>query len=133
MVGYISSSFAIAYYAAPLATMLQVIKTKDSSSLYLPMILINCTNGLLWSSYGFIALHDINVYGPNVIGVILSSIQILMTFIFPKKAKVEKVVGWDYYISLMQGKLPANYAYQNIDVRIPTEEMNAYNPDDTPL
>jgi hypothetical protein len=113
--------------------MLQVIKTKDSSSLYLPMILINCTNGLLWSSYGFIALHDINVYGPNVIGVILSSIQILMTFIFPKKAKVEKVVGWDYYISLMQGKLPANYAYQNIDVRIPTEEMNAYNPDDTPL
>ena len=46
------SSFAVittlSYYASPLTTMAEVIKIKDSSSLYAPMILMNLATAFLW-------------------------------------------------------------------------------------
>ena len=48
----IVSSFAVittlSYYASPLTTMVEVIKIKDSSSLYAPMILMNLATAFLW-------------------------------------------------------------------------------------
>lgn len=85
LVGYIGSSFAIAYYGAPLSTMANVIMTRDSSSLYLPTTIINILNASLWTAYGF-AVMDINIWGPNCIGVLLSSSQAVLILIFPRKA-----------------------------------------------
>ena len=48
----IVSSFGVvcglSYYASPLTTMVEVIKIKDSSSLYAPMILMNLATAFLW-------------------------------------------------------------------------------------
>jgi solute carrier family 50 protein (sugar transporter) len=48
------SSFAVittlSYYASPLTTMAEVIKIKDSSSLYAPMIIMNLATAFLWYS-----------------------------------------------------------------------------------
>jgi solute carrier family 50 protein (sugar transporter) len=84
LVGFIGSSFAIAYYGAPLSTMANVIMTRDSSSLYLPTTVINIANASLWTAYGF-AVMDINIWGPNFIGLILSASQVVLIAIFPRK------------------------------------------------
>ena len=38
----------------------QVISTRDSSSLYVPMILTNLSNATLWVSYGVLGVHDVS-------------------------------------------------------------------------
>jgi solute carrier family 50 protein (sugar transporter) len=84
LVGTISMMFSIAYYAAPCATMLEVIKKRDSASLYAPMITLNLVNSLLWSSYG-LALLDPNIAAPNCIGVVLAVLQLTLSVMFKRK------------------------------------------------
>lgn len=50
IVGYLSLVCSLGYYASPLTTMRQVIASKDSSSLYIPTIVANMTNALMWVS-----------------------------------------------------------------------------------
>ncbi len=83
-IGTIGMICSIAYYAAPLATMMEVVKLKDSSSLYAPMICLNMLNALLWASYGA-ALQDINVFAPNFIGLVLAVVQLVMWALYRKK------------------------------------------------
>jgi solute carrier family 50 (sugar transporter) len=93
MVGLLSCAFSIMYYAAPLSTMYEVISKKDASSLYLPMILINAINALMWFAYGSLALGDINVWGPNGIGLVLAICQSSLVFIYSKGSIWEILTG----------------------------------------
>lgn len=75
-VGLISSFFAICYYSAPLSTAIAVIKTRNATSLYAPMIGMNLLNALLWVLYGLAGVHDPIVYAPNLIGAVLALFQL---------------------------------------------------------
>lgn len=103
LVGTIGCSCSIAYYAAPLAVMYKVIVTKDSSSIYFPLVCINLINALLWSAYGAIALQDINVWLPNGLGLILGVLQGFLTFIFPSKAAAGKPSAFSGLFSMFGG------------------------------
>ena len=39
---------SLVYYGAPLSTMAEVIKTRNSASILLPLTLMNLINALLW-------------------------------------------------------------------------------------
>ncbi len=93
MIGYLCCAFAIAYYAAPLSTMVQVITTLDASSLYLPTILLNLVNALMWGSYGIFAAQDINLWLPNALGVLLASCQVIMVFVYSKGSLWNTLIG----------------------------------------
>lgn len=93
LVGLLSCAFSIAYYAAPLSTMVEIIRTKDSSSLFLPMIMVNLVNAIMWFLYGAIAKHDINIWGPNGLGAILSTIQIMLLLLYSKHSWYETLTG----------------------------------------
>lgn len=108
LIGNLSSAFAIAYYAAPLSTIAQVFATRDASSLYLPMITINLINAVMWFFYGIIGKNDINIYGPNGIGMVLSGVQFVLCFVFPAKEK-KKGQSWDHIWLLLQGKVPPTF------------------------
>lgn len=86
LVGYVSVTFSISYYAAPLSTVFQVIATHDASSLYLPTISINFINGCCWFFYGLIGTHDIILWGPNGLGILLSCFQISLIIMFRKQS-----------------------------------------------
>jgi solute carrier family 50 (sugar transporter) len=75
----------VMYYASPLTTMYTVVTTKDSSSLYPPMLLANLANSSMWLIYGLFALNDPFVYAPNGIGATLSGLQLTLSAIYPKK------------------------------------------------
>jgi len=79
--GYIANALLLLYYSAPLSTMAEVIKTKSSKSILLPLSLLSLTNGLLWLGYG-LAVKDFFIAVPNGIGVGLTGIQLLLKLVF---------------------------------------------------
>jgi solute carrier family 50 protein (sugar transporter) len=74
-------------YAAPLSTLFVVLRTRNSASLYPPL----CFMGLLVSSsmtvYGF-AINDIYLWAPNLVGAVLSSVQLALICLLPRSVEV---------------------------------------------
>lgn len=82
VVGVFVDIIAISYYAVPLATLAQIIRTRDASSLYLPLIAINAINTFAWTAYGAVGTHDITMWLPNGLGLVLSLIQLCIIFYY---------------------------------------------------
>lgn len=82
IVGGLSCACAVCYYAAPLSTLMEILRTKDASSLYFPTILVNLTNALLWFFYGLIGIYSVSLWVPNGLGAIISLVQLSFIFIF---------------------------------------------------
>ena len=74
----------LVYYAAPLTTVKEVILTRNSRSLYLPLAVANTVNGSAWFVYG-IALSDPYLMAPNGVGALLGALQLVLIFAFPSK------------------------------------------------
>ena len=75
-VGSIAMGVNIIYYASPCSVLMNVWKTRDATSLFLPLLLANLATALCWFFYSLIALNDVFIYGPNIIGIFLSCITI---------------------------------------------------------
>lgn len=84
LIGAFGCIFAMLYYTAPLTTVATIIKTKDSSSLYRPMLFVNLVNSSLWLFYGSVGVNDVMIWFPNVVGVTLTIFQITLTFLYGK-------------------------------------------------
>lgn len=52
---------SLMYYAAPLSSMAEVIRTRNSASILLPMTAMNTLNAALWTTYG-LAVLDIYIW-----------------------------------------------------------------------
>ena len=89
VVGLISVIFTVAYYGAPLSTMIKVIRYRNSASLHILMIMVNLINAILWTSYGAFAVNDLNIWLPNALGIALSSGQIILVILFPKRSTMD--------------------------------------------
>ncbi|KAG7340883.1 sugar efflux transporter [Nitzschia inconspicua] len=72
------------FYGAPLQTMQTVVTTRCSDSIHTPTVLLNCINAAFWAAYGIVAVHDVVVYGPNGLGLILGLIQAFLCCVYPK-------------------------------------------------
>jgi solute carrier family 50 (sugar transporter) len=83
VVAVVANSACVMYYGAPCSSMYEVIMSKDSSSLHLPMIFVNFLNAILWSVYGYFALNDLFVVVPNTIGLGLSVLQLCLIVLYP--------------------------------------------------
>jgi solute carrier family 50 (sugar transporter) len=104
VIGISCMVFTISYYGAPLSTMVQVIKTQDSSSLFAPLILANMSGSTLWTVYGF-AIDNLNVYLPNVLGASLSALQLILILIFYKKSSINGASGDSSTLSAFDKKI----------------------------
>lgn len=82
--------FAIFYYATPLSTIVDIFKTKDSSSLHRPMLIANTINASSWFIYGLFGIQDPFVWAPNGIGASLSVFQLCLTIIYPSSGVTRK-------------------------------------------
>lgn len=82
VVGVFVDIIAISYYAVPLSTLAQIVRTRDASSLYLPLIAVNAVNTFAWTAYGALGTHDITMWLPNGLGLILSLIQLAIIFYY---------------------------------------------------
>ena len=87
MLGLYASAFFIILAASPLSTIQKVVATKDSASIYAPMTVAQCVNSGLWSVYGFFGAKDVFVWGPNVTGLGLGLLQLLLKLVFPSSSE----------------------------------------------
>lgn len=82
--GMFASTLFIILSGSPLSTIKAVISTRNSASILGSLTGAQVTNTLLWSAYG-LAVKDLFVWGPNVIGFSLGLIQLLLKVLFPAK------------------------------------------------
>jgi len=83
IIGIIVNINLLFFFAAPLSTMITVIKTRNSVSIHRWTMLTNTLNGAFWGTYGLAIVNPI-LYVPNLIGVLLGVIQIILILTFPK-------------------------------------------------
>lgn len=72
VLGMTTFATTVLYYFSPLTALRIIIKHKDASSLYLPMILGNLLATSLWFVYGLFATNNMWLYLPQGMGMGLS-------------------------------------------------------------
>lgn len=94
LIGLLCDFFSICYYAAPLSSMAEVVRKRDASSLYLPAILVNCVNASLWMLYGIFSVGSVILYGPSMLGLLLSLVQVVLVFVYHEGKWFDAVSGF---------------------------------------
>ena len=79
--GFTANGILLLYYAAPLSTVVSVIKTRSATSINLPLACMQCLNGALWLGYG-LAVSDLFIWIPNAIGTCTGAVLLLLLFAF---------------------------------------------------
>jgi solute carrier family 50 protein (sugar transporter) len=83
--GAISIVTSVALCGSPLATIRRVVRAKSTASMPFTLSLANFTNGAVWIVYS-VMIKDIWVFIPNVMGFVLSSIQMAIYIIYPSRS-----------------------------------------------
>ncbi|XP_066249483.1 sugar transporter SWEET1 [Euwallacea similis] len=86
--GRVCMMVTILFFAAPFATIIHVIKVKNTDSLPYHMIVSTFIVCLQWMIYG-VLLQDTFVQIPNFLGCILSGIQLSFFVIYPSKTSTK--------------------------------------------
>lgn len=92
LIGTIGCALAVATCGSPLATIRTVIQDESTESMPFFTSLMFWFNALSWSSYGLFVSKDVMIYGPNLIGLALASIQMAMYVLFGMPPKGKKVL-----------------------------------------
>lgn len=81
--GVLCCLVTIMFFAAPLASLMHVMKVKSAESLPYPIILSTFVVSLLWFLYGVI-INDKFVQVPNFLGCILCGFQLSLFVYYPR-------------------------------------------------
>jgi solute carrier family 50 (sugar transporter) len=100
-IGFLGCGCGLAYYISFLTTMAEIVRTKDSSTLYFPTLLTNLTNATLWVVYGS-AIQDPVIWLPNLLGAALSVLQIALYFIYYPRQKSQQKGDSEYILQNIQ-------------------------------
>ncbi|KAK4875208.1 hypothetical protein RN001_011630 [Aquatica leii] len=82
-VGFLCCVMTIMFFAAPLTSLLYVIKVKSAESLPFPIIFMSFIVSMQWFFYGVI-LKDTFIQIPNFLGCLLSGFQLSLFCIYTK-------------------------------------------------
>jgi uncharacterized protein with PQ loop repeat len=83
IIGIIVNANCTFFYAAPLSTIWNVLKTRTTKTIHIPTMIMNTANALFWMTYGF-AIVDPFLFGPNALGSFFGFTQIFLCLIFPR-------------------------------------------------
>lgn len=84
VIGLICCCVGVLFFASPLTVLAQVIRTKNTESLPFPIIIASFFVSLQWFVYGML-IEDSFIQVPNLLGCILSSVQLLLYAIYPNR------------------------------------------------
>ena len=79
--GLLSCCMSVLYCAAPLASVVTVIRTRSTESLPFYLILATMAMTASWTLYGFI-IEDTFVILPNLLGCLIASGQLLLFIVY---------------------------------------------------
>jgi len=81
VVGVVVNLDLIFFYAAPLSTIMTVLRTKNSSSIHGWTMVLNTVNAVFWSIYS-LAIQDYYILIPNGLGFLFGILQMVMYMIY---------------------------------------------------
>jgi solute carrier family 50 protein (sugar transporter) len=84
--GWVAVIALLVFYSSPLTDLANVIKSRDASSISLPLAVANGINGSLWTAYGF-AIGNAFVWAPNLAGIATVLVQLFLLFIYRNNIK----------------------------------------------
>ncbi|XP_043209729.1 sugar transporter SWEET1-like [Amphibalanus amphitrite] len=84
--GFMAASASIAFSASPLASVAEVIRSKSTESLPLPLLLVTFLVMLQWAVYGTM-IGDSFVQVPNIICTCICGLQLLLFLVYPRTRK----------------------------------------------
>uniref|UniRef100_A0A7S1HXI4 Bidirectional sugar transporter SWEET n=1 Tax=Eutreptiella gymnastica TaxID=73025 RepID=A0A7S1HXI4_9EUGL len=95
MAGVIANVTNALMYIAPTLNMAKVLRDKSAATLHPPYVAASLGNSIVWLCYGYLAIHDVWVYGTHIIGVIASLAQLAAILAFyrsdhPKREHLER-------------------------------------------
>lgn len=82
VIGHIAVFSCVAMFAAPLAAVPTVLETRSANAIplvYTVAVFLNC---ILWTIIGILDMQDIHIYGPTLLGLILSGVQLWLKLKF---------------------------------------------------
>ena len=82
LLGTIGCVLAVAVSGSPLATVGTVLKDKSTAALPFLTSFTTWMNAFSWSLYGVLIANDPMIYGPNLLGLVLASIQMSLFVLF---------------------------------------------------
>lgn len=85
--GYICCTVTIIFFAAPCCMIADVIKKRSAEMLPMPLILMSFISSVQWLAFGMIA-KDLFIQIPNLLGAILSGMQLSLFCIYPQKTRL---------------------------------------------
>lgn len=83
-IGVVCCCVGVLFFASPLSVLAQVIRTKNTESLPFPIIVASFFVSLQWFIYGML-IEDSFIQIPNLLGCMLSSVQLLLYAIYPNR------------------------------------------------
>ncbi|KAG1702222.1 hypothetical protein DVH05_010012 [Phytophthora capsici] len=91
--GFITVTTTVVMYASPMATIVNVIRTKTASSMPFTMGVVVVFNSFCWGFYAAL-VGNAFILAPNIAGFTLGTIQLSLTFIYPRAAPKTQVEGF---------------------------------------
>ena len=92
VVGMAANVNLLYFYAAPLSTIVTILKTRSTSSLHTKTMWTNTANGCFWAIYGF-AVQDYFIYVPNGLGALVGFVQVGLCVVFRKSKDSSEMVS----------------------------------------
>jgi len=83
--GFLGAGLSISFFASPLATIKQVIRTKSAETLPFYQIVMSWIVSGLWTLYGMV-IADNFVLLPNFVGFVIATSQLGLFFYYPVNA-----------------------------------------------
>jgi len=94
VVGIIVNFNLVFFYASPLQSIFQVIRTQSSDSIHVGTVIMNILNTSFWTIYG-IAQGDLIIIIPNALGLLLGVAQGVVCLVYPRKEESDDEVHDD--------------------------------------
>ena len=70
--------FAFSMFASPLSVLKLVLEKKSAKAIPLPFTVASLINCLLWGIFGLFGIKDVNIYLPNVLGLLCTLAQLAL-------------------------------------------------------
>jgi solute carrier family 50 (sugar transporter) len=89
LIGVLGCFLSVLLSGSPLAVMKTVVQEKSTTALPFTTSFVIWLNSISWLLYGVLVAHDILIYGPNILGFLLASVQMSLFAIYGIKPAVK--------------------------------------------
>jgi solute carrier family 50 protein (sugar transporter) len=85
IVGLLVNANLVVFFGAPLQSLKEVLRTKQSDSIHRPTLWMNYLNTTFWILYGGFVRFDVMIVLPNVCGLSLGIAQGVLCLLYPQR------------------------------------------------